>query len=271
MSKITEINSTSFLTKLNNTEYAYVANGVINRINAMGVEELHAPAEAFAKFQERYTVLEDLVAKSRIADETAQIAEIDEQQDALLVYLLKAIRNAKSMPLASKKAAGQALYNATKPYIGVHKLPQRQQVQKVQGLLSDLAKPELTVHVNTLGLTSEVEELTALNAQYAILIDTRAEVQRINSMENAKTVRLEMEELFKEITLTIWAFSIAAPAEVLTNFILSLNKLISDAKTAYNQRTAQSGKKDEGATEDDGEPAKPEDSNTTDDEASEEA
>jgi hypothetical protein len=28
-------------------------------------------------------------------------------------------------------------------------------------------------------------------------------------MENAKAVRLEMDELYKEFTLTIWAFSIA--------------------------------------------------------------
>ena len=269
MSKILQLNECNWA-RLNNTEFAYVTNGTINRISAMGVEELHAPADAFAKYQERYAVLENLVALSRVADETAQIAEVDQQQDALLVYVMKVIRGARNTPLASKKTAGQALYNALKPYSGVHELPQRQQVQKVQGMLSDLAQPKLAAHIQTLGLTSEVEELTALNAQYTVLIDSRAEVQRINTMENAKAVRQELEALYKEITLTIWAFSIAMPSETLTNFILSMNKLLLDTKTAYNLRTAQSGKKEEDATEDGSESEEAEDS-TVHDDASQEA
>ena len=269
MSEILQLNESN-LARLNNTEFAYVINGTINRITAMGVEDLHVPAAAFAKYQERYAVLENLVALSRIADETAQIAEVDEQQDALLVYVMKVIRSARNTPLASKKSAGQTLYNALKPYSGIQALPQRQQVQKVQGMLADLAKPEMAAHIQTLGLTSEVEELSVLNSQYSVLIDSRAEVQRINSMENAKAVRQELEALYKEITLTIWAFSIAMPSETLTNFILSMNKLLLDTKTAYNLRTAQTGKKEENATEDGSESEEAEDS-TVNDDASQEA
>ena len=80
-----------------------------------------------------------------------------------------------------------------------------------------------------------------------------------------------MNELYKEITLTIWTFSIAMPSETLANFILSMNKLLSDTKTAYNQRTAPSRKKNESTTEDTGDATEPEDSETTDDNVSEEA
>jgi hypothetical protein len=141
------------------TEYAYVANRLISRITAMGVEDLHAPSAAFTKYQERNTVLEDLVAMSRIADETAQIAEIDRQQDELLVYILQMIRSAKNMQLLHSSVGLCRIVERLTCRLLSCKGPQRQQVQKVQGLLTDLAKPELAKHVQTLGLTSEVEEL----------------------------------------------------------------------------------------------------------------
>ena len=136
------------------------------------------------------------------------------------------------------------MYNVLKPYTGVQSLPQRQQVQTVDGILLDLKKEAAAANVVTLGLTTEVETLATLNAEYGSLIASRAEAQKANPVESAKPIRKEMYGQYDELANTAWAFSVAAPSDVLSGFIASVNKLISDTTTAYNQRMAQR-KKDE--------------------------
>lgn len=231
-----------YLGQLNNAEYTYFAGQIIGRITTDTVEALHVPEAAFESYKTGYAKMGDLVAQSRIADETAEIGEVDAAEDNLLVYLNGAFRNAKSSSVAAKKTAGTALYNAMKPYVGIQRLPQRQQVQKVEGMLLDLAKEGLAAHVETIGLKEEVEQLTELNARYRTLLESRADSQSANTLEASKSVRAEMDEWYDEIITTIFAFSVAVPSETLTNFIVFLNKLIADTTTAYNQRTAQSGR-----------------------------
>lgn len=228
--------------QLNNAEYTYFAGQIAGRITKDTVEALHVPEAAFESYKTGYDKMVDLVAQSRVAGETAEIGEVDAEEDSLLVYLNAAIRTAKSSSVAAKKAAGTALYNATKPYVGVQRLPQRQQVQKVEGLLLDLAKEDLAAHLETVGLKEEVESLRKLNARYQTLLESRANSQVANSMEASKSIRTEMDELYDEMITTIFAFSVAVPSETLTEFIVFLNKLVADTTTAYNQRTAQSGK-----------------------------
>lgn len=228
------------LSKLNNAEYTYFAGQIAGRIAADGVEALHIQEGPFTAYEAGYEKMIDIVAQSRISEETAEIAAIDAEEDTLIVYLNAAFRNAKSSPLAAKKTAGTALYNATKPYIGIQGLPQRQQVQKVAGLLNDLGKADLAAHIATLGLTEEVEQLASLNARYRALLESRANTQVVNTLEDSKLVRAEMDAQYNVMVATVFAFSVAAPSDVLSNFIVFVNKLIDDTNTAYNQRMAQS-------------------------------
>lgn len=233
------------LSRLNNAEYTYFAGQIVNRILADTAEALHVPTATLAAYRANHEKMVEIVAQSRISEETAEIAEVDSEEDAIIVYINATIRNAKSSPLSDKKVAGTALYNATKPYIGIQRLPQRQQVQKVSGLLSDLAKEEVASHLETLGLIEEVERLDTLNARYLSLLTSRADSQIANAVEASKPIRTEMDAQYDEMITTIWAFSIASPSDALTNFIVFLNKLIDDTNTAYNQRMAQSGKASE--------------------------
>lgn len=241
MATILKPQSISF-SRLNNAEYTYFAGQVMNRILTDTAEALHVSATTLAAYKANQEKMVELVAQSRISEETAEIAEVDTEEDAIIVYINATIRNAKSSPISDKKAAGTALYNATKPYIGIQRLPQRQQVQKVSGLLADLAKEDVAVHIETLGLIEEVERLDSLNARYLNLLTKRADSQVANAVEASKPIRTEMDAQYDELITTAWAFSIATPSETLTNFIVFVNKLIDDTVTAYNQRTAQSGK-----------------------------
>lgn len=159
-----------------------------------------------------YDKLVELVAQSHISEETAEITAIDAEEDDVIIYLNSAFRTAKSSPVAAKRKAGTAVYNAAKPYIGIQRLPKRQQVQKVVGLLNDLAKADLAAHIATLGLTEEVENLATVNARYQALLESRANSQIANIMEDSKTVRAEMDAQHNEMVTTAFAFSITTPS-----------------------------------------------------------
>ena len=84
-----------------------------------------------------------------------------------------------------------------------------------------------------------------LHAQLTVLLDNRAMTQMVISEENSKIVRQDMDELFEMMMAIIWAYSLTNPSEEITSFIKSINKVLFDTETAYNQRIAQRGKKEE--------------------------
>lgn len=231
--------------KLNNAEYAFFSNGVIDLVRAGGEELLHAPADVFASYCAKTAVLDDMVAKTRATKETVKITEIDADVDNIIQYVFAVISKAKDMPIASKREAGLALSVLIEPYLDLCRLPRRQKIQTVKSLLADFAKSELSPYVEILGLGDEVEALTLKNAQYLVLINTRANIQMVYSEENSKTIRTQLEELYEEVVYTIWAYSVTEPSEEATAFIKSLNKLIQDCETAYNQRMGQLSRKDD--------------------------
>ena len=137
------------LTKLNNAEFTYFAGQIISYIDAATVEALHVDAATFAGFKGNHGRLVDIVAQSRAAEETAKIGEADKQEDNLLSYLFATVKGACSHPIAAKREAAQAVYAVMKPYQGVQSLPQRQQVQTVDGLVLDLEKEATAAHLTT--------------------------------------------------------------------------------------------------------------------------
>ena len=232
-----KINAIS-LKKLNNAEYAYFTQQVSNLIHEGTAEKLHVSAATLTAFDANLKLLTDIVAQSRISDETADIVAVDKEADDLITYILSAIRSARQSPVAAQKAAATTLYNATKIYAGIQQKAQRQEVQQARGLLADLAKPELKAHVQTLALQPAVDQLSATITRYASLLESRAASQVAN-LGAAKPVREKMNDEYDEMTTVAFAFCIAAPAAELTAFITKLNKLIDDTATAYNQSRAQ--------------------------------
>ena len=233
-----KINAIS-LKKLNNAEYAYFAQQVSNLIHEGTAEKLHVSAATLTAFDANLKLLTDIVAQSRISDETAEIVAVDKEADDLITYILSAIRSARQSPVTAQKAAATTLYNATKIYAGIQQKAQRQEVQQARGLLADLAKPELKAHVQTLALQAAVDQLKTTVDRYATLLESRAASQVAADLGAAKPVREKMNDEYDEMTTVAFAFSIAAPATELTTFITKLNKLIDDTNTAYNQSRAQ--------------------------------
>ena len=232
------------LDKLNNYEFAYFTTEFLSLVKATTAEKLHVASSVVDKLAADTALFTDFTQQTRISDETAKIADVDKQTDDLIVAIFDTVRSNKKSPLATRKTAATELYNVLKPYTGCYQLAQRQEVQAVRGMLTDLAKEKAAAHVATLGLDDLVEALTESVEQYAALL-TQREEGKAENVGMSKKVRASLVEQYDYITTVAFAFSVAEPSEELDNFIQKTNLLIDSAKKAYNLRTGTKGGKEE--------------------------
>ncbi len=235
------------LDKLNNYEFAYFTTEFLSLVKATTAEKLHVASSVVDKLAADTALFTDFTQQTRISDETAKIADVDKQTDDLIVAIFDTVRSNKKSPLATRKTAATELYNVLKPYTGCYQLAQRQEVQAVRGMLTDLAKEKAAAHVATLGLDDLVEALTESVEQYAALL-TQREEGKAENVGMSKKVRASLVEQYDYITTVAFAFSVAEPSEELDNFIQKTNLLIDSAKKAYNLRTGTKGGKEEDET-----------------------
>ena len=233
------------LGKFNNAEYTNFMNRTLNQAVAVGIEKIGASEALIDNITANVNKMTEIVAQSRASVETAQIAETDKKADELIVYLMATFRTNLTSPIQAMRNAAETLYLKTKPYVGCQTLPQGQQIQKMRGLLSDLSIADMSAHITTLGLTAVVEELNTITAQYSTLIEQRTASQLANKLDAGKTVRLELDEQYDDLMTIAFVTSVATPSKEATDFVVYMNKLIADTETAYNQRIAQRGKKEE--------------------------
>lgn len=235
MNKITDIG----LSKLNNAEYTNMARRTVINIQTATIAKLGIAQTTLDAYIANFSLMEDIVAQSRVSNETATIATLDKECDDIIIYLNATIRNNRKSPIAAQAEAAKRLYNATKPYVGIQELPQGQQIQQTRGLLTDLGKDENAADIDTLSLGPIIQQLRQKNNQYASLIDTRAGNQVAAKLDTSATVRKQMDTQYDEMMTMAFVTSIASPSSEAGAFIVAQNKLIADTNTAYNQRMGQ--------------------------------
>ena len=233
------------LGKFNNAEYTNFMNRTLSQAVAVGIEKIGASEALIDNITANVNKMTDIVAQSRASVETAQIAEVDKKADELIVYLMATFRTNRTSPIQAMRTAAETLYLKTKPYVGCQTLPQGQQIQKMRGLLADITTTEMSAHITTLGLSAVVEELGTITTQYSALIEQRSASQLANKLDAGKTVRLELDEQYDDLVTIAFVTSVSTPSKEATDFVVYMNKLIADTETAYNQRVAQRGKKEE--------------------------
>lgn len=243
MKKITKI-APAGLSKLNNAEYTNFAMRFQTIAGTAGAEALGLEDTAdLDAYQALLNQMNDLVAQSRTSDQTADMAEADRERDDLLTYLFGLIRNGKSSPVSAERKAATTLYNLTKPYVGIQRLPNQQESVQIKGLLLDLSKADYAEAVSTLNLTALTTQLAEVNDRYISLTEERTASRTASQMDDSKTVRAQMDELYDYLSTMGFVQSVAKPTEKTAQFVTDVNALIGEVGTLYNQRVAQAGKK----------------------------
>ncbi|WP_304248468.1 DUF6261 family protein [Parabacteroides gordonii] len=215
--------------------------------SALGISD-----EMVTAFDTDLGLLDDLVNQSRTSDETALLVEEDKRRDDLVVYFTTTISQTRKSPIAAQKNAAISLYNQVKPYVGIYKLADQQETQQINGLLLDMEKEPNKTNVATLGLTTVLDELKASNQRFIELTAQRTEGRAAATVENSKAVRLRLDPLYEDMVLLATATNVINPTAETAAFVTSVNALIDETKTRYNQRVGiAKANKDKKKPEDD--------------------
>lgn len=233
------------LDKLNNYEYNYFSEQFLVLINAATAEKLHVSSTLVESYSTNVNKMRDITVQSRTADETALIADVSKEAKSLVIYFFNVLRSEKQSPIAANKTAATGAYNALKPYSGLYNLPQRQQVQALRGLATDMRKPAIADYLTTLGQSEMADSLSDVAERYAALLEQRSANMAVNNLGSAQPLREVMNEQYKYITTVAFAYSVSMPSEELSTFVASVNRLIDDMNKSYNLRTGKSQEKDD--------------------------
>ena len=216
------------LDKLNNYEYNYFSEQFLVLINAATAEKLHVSSTLVESYSTNVNKMRDIAVQSRTADETALIADVSKEAKSLVIYFFNVLRSEKQSPIAANKTAATGAYNALKPYSGLYNLPQRQQVQALRGLATDMRKPAIADYLTTLGQSEMADSLSDVAERYAALLEQRSANMAVNNLGSAQPLREVMNEQYKYITTVAFAYSVSMPNEELSTFVTSVNRLIDD-------------------------------------------
>lgn len=233
------------LDKLNNYEYNYFSEQFLVLINAATAEKLHVSSTLVESYSTNVNKMRDIAVQSRTADETALIADVSKEARSLVVYFFNVLRSEKQSPIAANKTAATGAYNALKPYSGLYNLPQRQQVQALRGLATDMRKPAIADYLTTLGQSEMADSLSDVAGRFAALLEQRSANMAVNNLGSAQPLREVMNEQYNYITTIAFAYSVSMPSEELSTFVTSVNRLIDDMNKSYNLRTGRSPEKDD--------------------------
>ena len=230
MSEIVTIKSLGFK-KLNNYEFNYFSERFLELINEATPEKLHVSSTLVSNYSDNVDKLRDICVQSRISNETAHISEIKKETQSLVVYFFNCLRSERQSPIASRKSAATSAFNALKPYMGLYNLPQRQQVQALRGLATDMRKPTISEYLTTLGLNDLIESIADVAERFAALLEQRSTNMAANNLGSAQPLREVMTGQYQYIATIAFAYSVSMPSEELSTFVDSVNRLIDDMKT----------------------------------------
>lgn len=258
------------LSVLNNAEYLAYMNSVLALLpppseedipedlssddeeQEAGSPDIGLSGEFVSTMKSEVLTLADAVDESRIAQETEEAVLHDKNRDSLASYITTRISHAGTLPLEAERNAGKYLYKVIKPYIGIARLPVAQETVKIQGLLIDLRKEENLPYVETLGLTSYMDELEKENDAYVSLTSQRTQNRSANKKETSAVLRERIDGYYDDLVLLAQSYSVVSPSEVTATFVGNLNQLTSETIAAYHRRKKGTDPDpDEGGGEDD--------------------
>lgn len=250
MAEILKIKTLAF-SRLKNAEHLDFMQRVKEHTLQTGIEKIGVSQALFKEFEQTIAVMNDVLLQNRASVQTSLLAELDQNRDNQLSYIMEKIRIAMKSVNNEEQKAGEALLPEIKPYSTIYKSPNQQESREIQSLLFDLNKDKNKPHLSTLGLLPAMQALNDYNDQYIALTDQRTDTKQAEKLPSCEVLRPQIEKIYDEICSKAFATNTINPTPESTTFINNINALIDDANANYNRRMAShESKKEEKPKED---------------------
>ena len=127
------------------------------------------PAEIMTDYNGGITEETELNREAQADALTAELQKADTARDRAVQYLFAVIRSSRLSPDEATQKAAEGLMPTVSAYRGIHDEAADRETALLNGLLTDLKKPDLAAHLTTLGLSALPARLEALNKTFAEL------------------------------------------------------------------------------------------------------
>lgn len=218
-------------------------SSTVSGILATGAEALHI-TDQFNAYKAAVELEASVVNRQTTFVATESMKDADEMRDDMLAVINAMISAHQYTHIANKKAAYQALNAVMAPYRGIRAHEYSRQTAEVNGLLAEFQSPSNAEHVQTLGLSEEIEMLTLANAKFSVEFNQKtAEMASRLPEKETSTVeaRAECDRLYAEIVALINAYALIQPSEEITGFVQQQTGLVE----TYRIIAANTGKSKE--------------------------
>lgn len=203
-----------------------------------GVPALNISAGQVTRMNAIVGELTEITMQTSTSDETPEMQQVEADRDTAGNYVVRRVLDYAKLPLVAERAAAQRMEPAFRAYRDFANLPTAQETEVINGLLTDLAKPEFAEPVATLQLAPYIAELRRLNDRYAELAALRDKSRSVRT-ENvtSKDLSIEAQDLLDDMCALANASSLLQPSEEARVFVRDATHLFAQVRTAYKQRS----------------------------------
>ncbi|WP_165157218.1 DUF6261 family protein [Parabacteroides sp. ZJ-118] len=203
-----------------------------------GVPALNISADQVTRMNAIIDGLTELTMQASSSEETPEMQQVEADRDTTGNYIVRRVLDYPKLPLAAERTAAQRMEPALRGYRDFANLPTAQETEVINGLLTDLAKPEFADSVATLQLAPYIAELRRLNDRYAELTAQRdkSRSERADSA-TSKELTAEAQDLLDDMCALANASSLLQPSEEARVFVRDATHLFAQVRTAYKQRS----------------------------------
>ena len=231
------------MTKLDNGLHVGFHRDAYDLVNACEVAKIGITEARKQEWKENLDLEGDINQESTADYITQEIDKKDEARDKLISFLFAMIRDYRLSPENDEAIAAEKLVLLIKPYSKLQRESLRRETDHIDGLITDLKKPENAALITTLRLTPIVTKLEAANTAFRNLFMQNVKKDRRSNLPTAAEVRPKTDAAYDRIIFMIRAayLSGATPVDraVIKTLIHDLNNLVDRTDTEYRQSLAQ--------------------------------
>ncbi len=226
----------------------------ISLLAETGVPALNISAEQVRQMNGVIERLTEITMRPAAAEETPEMRQVEADRDTAGNYVTRRILDYAKLPLAAEREAARKLEPAFRGYRDFASLPVAQETEVINGMLTDLAKPDFAEQVAALQLAPYIAELKRLNERYAELAAARDKAGATRAADvNAKQLSAEAQDLLDDMCALANASSLLQPSDEAATFVREASYLFAQVRTAYKQRAkGTAARPDEPGTNEDG-------------------
>ena len=226
------------LSRLRNAEYFQFMTEFKDLFNTFSPSVMKV-AKFFALFMTLFEKLDLCLIILQKSGYTELMHIADQKRDSLFSGLVDLVKAALKHFNENVRAAAKRLKIVFDTYGNLAQKPNDEETAGVHNLIQDL-EGKYAADIALIGATAWVEELKASNEEYETLVKNRDTESAEKPEEKVRTVRLELDAAYRDITEVIEALAKLAdtPAEQVRNnaFITQWNATVERYKKRIAQR-----------------------------------